>query len=358
MKKISILLALAMLVMLFAACSPASDDQPAADPPANTTESETTQNTETDPDDADVSEPADSETSDGTYDLTGKKIGVTFYDLTNPIWAATGEKLVELGTEMGAEVTLVSCDGNAATQVSQVENMIANSMDLIIIGPQDANAMTNVVKQAHDAGIKVMSYGQSMEGVDSQYVVENYEAGYIVGTKAGEWINEKLGGEAVVGLLDYPLMEDIIDRANGIKDGLAETCPGAEIVATASSADAVTGMAAVENFLQAHPDMKVVVCIGDGGAIGANEAVKAAGLATDDFGIFSCDATAEALSALMNNEPIRMTVGLGTPTQKAGQTIDLAARMILGEDYDHDEYTPIDPVDSSNVEQYWEDAGY
>lgn len=293
-----------------------------------------------------------------TYDLSGKKIGVTFYDLTNPIWAATGENIVKFGEEMGAVVTLVSCEGNAATQVTQVENMIGAGCDIIIIGPQDANAMDAVIQQAKDAGIKVMAYGQSMQNVDSQYVVQNYDAGYIVGTKAGEWVNEKLNGKAICGLLDYPLMEDIIARADGIKDGIAKVCPEAEIVITATSADPVTGMAAVENFLQAHPDMKIVVCIGDGGAVGANEAVKAAGLATDDFGIFSCDATAEALSALKSNEPIRMTVGLGTPTQKAMQVVDLAARMLLDLPYEHSEYTPIDPVDINNVEQYWIDAGY
>jgi ribose transport system substrate-binding protein len=292
------------------------------------------------------------------YDLSGKKIGVTFYDLTNPIWAATGENFVKFAEELGATVTLVSCEGDSAKQVSQVENFISDKCDLVVIGPQDANAMGDVVKKAKDAGILVMSYGQSMDGVDAQYLVKNYDAGRLVGQAAGEWINEHLDGKAKVGMLDYPLMEDIIDRANGIIDAMKEVCPGAEIVQTATSADPVTGMEAVENFLQANADIKVITCIGDGGAVGANEAVKAAGKADDTFGIFSCDGTEEALSAMMAGDPIRVTVALGGPVQKAQQTVDLSARMILGQSYDKEEYTPMDPINIDSAQKWWDEFGY
>lgn len=368
MKKIlSLVVCLALVLVVFAGCTatqPGTEASASTEPSTEATveaSSEASAEASTE-----ASTPAEASTAGNViteetvlnYDLTGKKIGVTFYDLTNPVWAATGENIVKIGQELGAEVNLVSCEGVASTQVSQIENMITAGMDIIVIGPQDANALGDVVKKAKDAGILVMAYGQSMDNVDAQYIVENYEAGYIVGEKAGEWINDHLGGKAIIGMLDYPLMEDIIDRANGIKDALAETCPGAEIVATATSADAVSGMEAVETFLQANPDMKVITCIGDGGAVGANEAVKAAGKATDDFGIFSCDGTEEALSAMMNGDPIRMTVGLGTPVQKAKQVVDLAARMILGQSYDQSEYTPMDPVDVSNAQEYWDRAGY
>ncbi len=358
MKKIlSLVICLALAVTVFAGCTTA---QPGAEASPSASAEPTKEATQAPSESASAEASASAVTGDTelNYDLTGKKIGVTFYDLTNPIWAATGENIVNIGKSLGAEVTLVSCEGVASTQVSQIENMITAKMDVIVIGPQDANALGDVVKKAKDAGIMVMAYGQSMEGVDAQYVVENYAAGSLVGEAAGAWINEKLGGKAKVGVLDFPTMEDLIDRADGIKDALAKACPGAEIVATSASADAVTGMKAVETFLQANPDMKIVVCIGDGGAVGANEAVKAAGKSAEDFGIFSVDGTEEALSAMMKNEPIRMSVGLGTPMQKAKQVVDLAARMILGQPYDQSEYTPMDPVDINNAQEYWDMAGY
>lgn len=360
MKKIlSLVICLALVVAVFAGCTtvqPGTEASPSAS--AEPTQEATQAPAPSESASAEASASAVTGDTELNYDLTGKKIGVTFYDLTNPIWAATGENIVNIGKSLGAEVTLVSCEGVASTQVSQIENMITAKMDVIVIGPQDANALGDVVKKAKEAGILVMAYGQSMEGVDAQYVVENYAAGSIVGEAAGKWINENLGGKAKVGMLDYPLMEDIIDRADGIKDALKKTCPDAEIVATATSADAVTGMDAVETFLQANPDMKIVVCIGDGGAVGANEAVKAAGKSSADFGIFSVDGTEEAISAMLKGDPIRMTVGLGTPTQKAKQVVDLAARMILGQPFDKSEYTPMDPVDINNAQEYWDMAGY
>jgi ribose transport system substrate-binding protein len=353
-KKLLLILLCIVMAMTFGLAACGSADKPASsDTPAT---NDTTSGSATE--EPTTGAATDTKSSGLDYDLSGKKIGVTFYDLTNPIWAATGENIVKFGQELGATITLVSCEGDASKQVSQVENFIADKMDLIVIGPQDANAMVEVVKKAKDAGILVMAYGQSMESVDSQYVVENYEAGRLVGKAAGEWINEKLDGKAKVGMLDYPLQADIIDRANGIIDAMKEVCPGAEIVQTATSADAVSGMEAVENFLQANSDMKVITCIGDGGAIGANEAVKSGGKADDTFGIFSCDGTEEAIAAMLAGDPIRVTVGLGTPSQKASQVIDLGARMMLGQPYEKNEYTPKDPVDIDNAQEYWDNAGY
>jgi ribose transport system substrate-binding protein len=104
--------------------------------------------------------------------------------------------------------------------------------------------------------------------------------------------------------------------------------------------------------------MKVVVCIGDGGALGANQAVKSNNKATDDFGIFSVDGTEEACINMMNGDPIRFSLALGTPHQKAAQVIDYAARMLLGQQYDPEEYTPEDPVTMENVQEYAKNAGW
>ena len=287
------------------------------------------------------------------------KIGVTFYDLANPVWAGSGEAIVSYAKEHGMEVILLGAENNAALQMSQMENLIEAGVDVIVVGAVDDNSLTDVIQRANDAGIKVVGFGTEPLGCAAYVmIVHNYKVGYEAGTQAANWINDKLGGKAKVAVLRFDEMEVLIDRGDGIENAIRDIAPEAEIVARASAADPVTGMNVTENILQEHPDIKVIVCIGDGGGIGANNAVKAANLATDDFGVFSVDAVEEAVMAVKNNDPLRMTVALGTYRERGVQTVDLILDILNGRPHEEKIYTPIGPVNASNVDQYIKDAGY
>ena len=56
-------------------------------------------------------------------------------------------KLEEQLKDTGWEYTLVDCEDNSATQVSQVENFITSGCDLIMVHPSDAAALENVCKE-------------------------------------------------------------------------------------------------------------------------------------------------------------------------------------------------------------------
>jgi ribose transport system substrate-binding protein len=287
------------------------------------------------------------------------RLGVAFYDLSNPIWAAVGEEIVRYSkAEYGIETTLLGAENNAATQVSQLENLIESGVDMIVVGAVDDNSLTDVIARATAAGVKVMAYGTEPIGCDVYYIVDNYNVGLACGRRAGEWIKDKLGGNAEVAILDFPSMEVLIARADGIKTGILEIAPDAQIVATQAAADSVTGLNVTENILQEHSNVKVIACIGDGGGIGANNAVKSAGLATDDFGIFSIDATEEAVRSIKAGDPLRMSIGLGTDKQKAHLVTDIVSNVLSGKSYDKTYYTPVDPVDITNCDAYIADAGW
>jgi ribose transport system substrate-binding protein len=280
-------------------------------------------------------------------------IGYTVMDLTNPIWAETAEQCKKIAKEKGWTITVVDCDSNASKQISQMENFIAEKVDGIVINPADATALTDVVKEARKNGIKILSYDVQMSDSDGEYLVNNYDLGQKIGAEAAKWINKKLNGEAEVAVIDYPKIPDIIKRAQGIRDAIKKDAPKAKIVAEASAATAQEGITITENFLQAHPNIKVIASIGDGGAIGANEAVKAAGKNTADFGIFSADGTDEALSKIKNNESIRMTIQLDTPQGKAKDIMGLTEKMLKGGTYTKVVYTGQIAIDKSNLSAFY-----
>lgn len=334
MKKVlSMLLCATMLVTLLVGCGTKTE---------STTESKDGKVTET-------TDTKTSETSNESY-----KIGMTVQDLSNQIWAGSCEALKKLIEADGGNFTYLDCASNASTQIEQVENFIASDVDAIVIQPAEANALEEVLGQAMKAGIKVYCWDEDIQNADICWLIDNYKLGKIIGEEAAKWINEKFNGECEVAILDYPQLEILLQRGNGIVDAIKEKAPKAKIVAQSSAINATEGMSKTETFLQANPNIKVIACIGGGGAIGANEAVKASGKLTDDFGIFAADATEEELVAMKNNEACRMSVLItGGADKIADEIFSWLKKLLAGEEVEKKIYRETIPVTKENLSQYY-----
>lgn len=280
------------------------------------------------------------------------KVGCSLTTITDPIFADFVNIFTEQCDDLGWDLTLLSCDQDPQTQITQIENMITSGIDALIIYPADKNTMENICAEAREKGIKVLSWDEELDNADMSWLVKNYDLGYIIGQKAGEWINEKYDGSCEVAVLDYAMAPVIVERANGIIDGINETAPDAKIVAQDSAVSADVGMTVAENMLQAHPDIKVFACIGDGGGIGANEALKAKGANLDDYGIFAADASEEALAAIKNGEAFRMTVSLGSAKVFSDTMVNAVETMMTSDDYDKEIYKEAYPVTAENIDEY------
>lgn len=302
---------------------------------------------------AEVSEETAEESTD-TED-SDVSIGITVMTLANTIWAETCTSIEQECAARGWDCTVVDCSSTAQTQITQVENFIQKGVDAIVINPTDQAALESVMKEAMEAGIKVVSWDIDTDAADTCLLVSNYDVGYEIGSQAAAWINENLDGKAEVCILDYPEAgAEVIKRADGIAAAIADNAPESEIVAQVShqgSADG--GMQAMENVLQAHPNCRVVCSVGDGGAMGANEALKAAGITGDQAGIFSADGTEEFLSKIAANEPCKMSVLLDIPTDKAQMIVNTVDSLLKGEEVEQYLYTNVQVIDKTNLDEYY-----
>lgn len=288
-----------------------------------------------------------------------KSVGITFSDLSNPVWAELVQEAEGYGAEEGLSVTYVDARNDAAAQVTQIENFIQQGVSTIIICAVDANALVDVTKKAQDAGIKVVGYTQVLENYDAQYLVDAYNTGYANGEAAANWINENFDANEPVqwALMDLPRFPEIIDRANGIKEAIAELAPNAELVGTAPALTAEDGVANAENFLQANPDLKVIATIGGGGAVGGNEGVKSAGVTDyDSFGLFGIDATENEIQNIINGDPQKTSISLGGGVAHGRALIDITLDLLAGTDVEKDQYMPIEVIDSSNAQKYYDEV--
>ncbi|MGZ0708734.1 sugar ABC transporter substrate-binding protein [Coraliomargarita sp. W4R53] len=283
------------------------------------------------------------------------KIGMTVQDLSNPTWAGYCQAIEKEVKAQGGSMSFVSCESNASKQITQIENFVSSGVDVLIVHPADPAGVEFALKEARRAGVKVIAWDDNLKNADVAWLIDNHQLGYVIGEHAAKWINEKHAGTAEVAILNYPQLPILLERGNGIKDALVKLAPNAKIVAETSAINPAEGISKMETIFQSNPKVKVVCSIGGGGSIGANEAAKAAGKITDDFGIFAADATQPELSAMKNNEGVRMSVTItGTNEVIAKRIWGMVEELISGEPIKNKEvFRELIPVTTANVDTYF-----
>ena len=159
-----------------------------------------------------------------------------------------------------------------------------------------------------------MCWDDPMENTDADWVLDNTALGSAIGELAGEFINEHYSEEnpVEVALLGHPETKVLLERANGIKAGLEATAAGKyEIVAEQDGLEANDAQTSMETILQAHPNCKVVVGVGAGAMIGANEALMTQynSEIPEDVGVITTDVTKQQLNSILGDEATRGIIG-------------------------------------------------
>ncbi|WP_245200124.1 D-xylose ABC transporter substrate-binding protein [Herbaspirillum sp. LeCh32-8] len=99
-------------------------------------------------------------------DAKNPKIGFSIDDLRVERWARDRDFFTAAAEKLGAKVYVQSADASEARQISQIENLISRGVDVIVIVPFNATVLTNTIKEAKKAGIKVLSYDRLILNAD------------------------------------------------------------------------------------------------------------------------------------------------------------------------------------------------
>jgi len=99
-------------------------------------------------------------------DAKNPKIGFSIDDLRVERWARDRDFFTAAAEKLGAKVFVQSADASEARQISQIENLISRGVDVIVIVPFNATVLTNTIKEAKKAGIKVLSYDRLILNAD------------------------------------------------------------------------------------------------------------------------------------------------------------------------------------------------
>lgn len=278
------------------------------------------------------------------------KIGAAVYGLSAEfmqIWAGALEDHPAV-TEGLVDVTIFDGRFDALVQQDQFETMITQGFDAIIFVPIDIDAGATAVEAAHEAGIPVFGSNTRVNSdLLTAYVGSNdVQSGYM----EAKYVLDAIGCEGNVVIIEGPIGQSAqIQRLEGNQQALAE-CPNVTVLeqqtANWSRAEAQTLM---ENWLTAHPgEIAGVIGQNDEMALGAIEAIKAAGLDVNDFAIAGIDGVTDALMAVKAGD---MASILQDARAQAQGALDLAINAAMDGDYE-----PMSDIWMSYTDMPWNDG--
>lgn len=110
-------------------------------------------------------------------------VGVSLPTQRDERWVRDAAKMKDYAAAHDIDLRLQISDNDAARQMSQCENLLAQGIDILLIAPHDAASASGIVDSAHQAGIKVISYDRLVMGtnVDLYISFDNFGVGQLQG---------------------------------------------------------------------------------------------------------------------------------------------------------------------------------
>jgi len=250
-------------------------------------------------------------------------IGLSVSTLNNPFFVTLVEGAEEAAAKLGVAMSVADAGDDVTKQVSDIEDLVAKGISVLIVNPVDSDAVTGAVEYAMAKGVRVIAVDRAVNGVtiDCQIASDN-----VLGAElATQYIVDTLGaGTKVAELEGVPGASAAIDRSAGFHN-VADA--NLDVVAKqTANFDRTQGMSVMENMLQAHPDIAAVFAANDEMALGAVEAIFGAGKTVMVVGF---DATDDAIAAIQEG---RMAATIAQQPALIGSTaVENAVKLISGE---------------------------
>ena len=128
-------------------------------------------------------------------------------------WSQDGSNMKEQFEQKGYNVDLEYANDDTNTQIQQIQNMIIRGCKVIIIGSIDGTKITDIIKEASDAGITIISYDRLIRNSeDIDYYATFYN--YMVGSIQGQYIIDSLNLTSNKGPFNFEIFAGSPDDNN------------------------------------------------------------------------------------------------------------------------------------------------
>jgi ABC-type sugar transport system substrate-binding protein len=170
----------------------------------------------------------------------------------------------------------------------------------------------------------------SEEGIASAYLVtKNEDLGSTTGAGAVKFIEEQLGGEAVIGMLNCDQFEGCPPRKEGFLAAVS-ALPGVTVVADQAGWIADDALPVSEAMLEANPTINLLWAANEGGTVAHALAVQSSGLAGEVF-VFGTDMNNQMAQMLQAEDNILQGVTGQAPYQMGYDTFMTMLKVLGGQ---------------------------
>ncbi|HTN98890.1 MAG TPA: sugar ABC transporter substrate-binding protein [Nordella sp.] len=242
-----------------------------------------------------------------------KRIAIAHPDRAADYYQGFMNAALRQAEKRGYEVLQSFSGMDPQKQLAEVNTWLASGIDALVVLALDANAMAPTVAKVHEQKALFISYANRIEGEDGFIKWADRDAGGLLGAYAAQHIKEKLGGKGEVGFLTATNIQVVTDRIESTREAILKELPDTKFF-EATALNAPDGLKATQSLLQAHPEMKVIICCTDDGALGARSAYQNSGLASDNLLIAGFDGAKQNLNLIKARDPylqVSMALDIG-----------------------------------------------
>jgi ABC-type sugar transport system substrate-binding protein len=265
------------------------------------------------------------------------------------------EEINKSGKGIIVQLDVYDAQSSVNKQLSDVQTALIKQPDVLILSAVDAKGSLPAAQAAKGAGVKVIDKRPSNPEptVFDVAFYSNDESRYSKATT--DWLRAYLqkntGATLKIGLIyGAPAQTAQLPRCDDVKNLAKEMPDRIQIVASGyGNWLTATAQNLTQDWLQAHPDMNFVVAANDIMAMGAANALAAAGKSKDVM-VSGYDLTGEGVQRIKNGQ---QALDVGVTIQDNAQVIDVAVGLAMDTFKDKTYYiNPVYTVDTSNADTY------
>ncbi|WP_042264069.1 substrate-binding domain-containing protein [Paraburkholderia heleia] len=258
----------------------------------------------------------------------GLKIGFSQVTLQSPFYVQLKEGAQAAAAADGDELIFLDANGDVNKQNNDIQDLLTRKVNVLIVDPVNPDAIAPSLDAAKRANVPVITVDRAVHGQVAAYIGrDNVKMGEL----SGKALVAALKAKGVTSGKIVEIQGDaggtvMMDRRKGFHQALAGT--GFKVVEGPYSeyirANAVTAM---QDLLQANPDMKAVFAHNDDMALGAMQVLQEGN--RKDVLVAGVDGLSEALNAIGNGNQYVAT-SLNDPRYLGDITIQTARQVVAG----------------------------
>lgn len=284
----------------------------------------------------------------GTRGQQGPVIGVSLLNLSSEFIVMLNRAMEAEARKAGVRLIVNDAQRSADRQVQQVENFVAQKVDVVILNPCEVDASSPAVDKAAAAGIPIINVNSETRSAPSAFVGSRDEES---GRIAMEYLAKRLNGRGnIVMMHGYMGQAAQLKRDAGAREVLANY-PGLKLIADQTAEwDRAKAMSLMENWIQLYgAKINAVFAHNDEMAMGALIALEQAKL-KDKVVVAGVDAIADALQAVKDG---RLDATVFQDAQGQGRTaIQTALKILHHQPFEKQTMIPFQLVTRENVGEY------